>query len=70
MCSSDLLRGTTLAEPAMYHAYREMTIPAGPGWLEEHIKRLSANGIQAHFQLANITQLETVERMDFASVLG
>jgi len=62
MCDADL-RGTTLAEPAMYHAYREMTIPAGPGWLEEHIKRLSANGIQAHFQLANITQLETVERM-------
>jgi uncharacterized protein (DUF849 family) len=40
-----------------------MTIPAGPSWVEEHIKRLSANGIQTHFQLANITQLETVERM-------
>ena len=40
-----------------------MTIPAGPEWVEEHIKRLSANGIQTHFQLANITQLETVERM-------
>ena len=34
-----------------------------PEWVEEHIKRLSANGIQTHFQLANITQLETVERM-------
>jgi uncharacterized protein (DUF849 family) len=31
--------------------------------VEEHIARLSANGIQTHFQLANITQLETVERM-------
>jgi uncharacterized protein (DUF849 family) len=29
----------------------------------EHIRRLSANGIQTHFQLANITQIETVERM-------
>lgn len=57
------LRGTSLAEPAMYEAYREMTIPAGPGWVEEHIRRLSAAGIQTHFQLANITQLETVERM-------
>jgi uncharacterized protein (DUF849 family) len=40
-----------------------MTIPAGPEWVEEHIRRLSASGIQTHFQLANITQLETVERM-------
>jgi uncharacterized protein (DUF849 family) len=62
MCDADLA-GTSLAEPAMYRAYREMTIPAGPEWVEEHIRRLSANGIQTHFQLANITQLETVERM-------
>jgi len=57
------IAGTSLAEPVNYRAYREMTIPAGPEWVEEHIKRLSANGIQTHFQLANITQLETVERM-------
>ena len=62
MCEADIA-GTSLAEPAMYRAYREMTIPAGPEWVEEHIRRLSANGIQTHFQLANITQLETVERM-------
>jgi uncharacterized protein (DUF849 family) len=62
MCEADL-RGTSIADPALYQAYREMMIPAGPGWLEEHIRRLSAKGIQAHFQLANITQLETVERM-------
>lgn len=62
MCEADI-RGTSLADPAMYHAYREMTIPAGPEWVEEHIRRLSAQGIQTHFQLANITQLETVERM-------
>src|SRR5215207_9161284 len=55
--------GTSLAEPATYRAYREMTIPAGPEWVEEHIRRLSAKGIQTHFQLANICQLETVERM-------
>src|SRR5262249_43402271 len=62
MCEADLA-GTSLAEPALYRAYREMTIPAGPEWVEEHIRRLSANGIQTHFQLGNITQLETVERM-------
>jgi len=57
------LRGTSMSTPALYKAYQEMTIPAGPEWLEEHIRRLSANGIQAHLQLANITQLETIERM-------
>jgi uncharacterized protein (DUF849 family) len=62
MAAEDIA-GTSLAEPANYRAYREMTIPAGPEWVEEHIKRLSAKGIQTHFQLANITQLETVERM-------
>lgn len=62
MCEADIA-GTSLADPAMYQAYREMTIPAGPAWVEEHIKRLSAKGIQTHFQLANIAQLETVERM-------
>ena len=55
--------GTSLGTPAGMRAYSEMTIPAGPEWVEEHIRRLSANGIQTHFQLANITQLETVERM-------
>ena len=57
------IAGTSLSEPAMYRAYREMTIPAGPEWVEEHIRRLSAKGIQTHFQLATIAQLETVERM-------
>jgi uncharacterized protein (DUF849 family) len=62
MCEADIA-GTSLADPAMRRAYREMTIPAGPEWVEEHIRRLSANGIQTHFQLANTCQLETVERM-------
>jgi uncharacterized protein (DUF849 family) len=62
MCEADIA-GTSLADPAMYHAYREMTIPAGPEWVEEHIRRLSDAGIQAQFQLGNINSLETVERM-------
>ncbi|MCM2331541.1 MAG: 3-keto-5-aminohexanoate cleavage protein [Pseudomonas sagittaria] len=63
MCAADV-RGTSLdvGTPG-YAAYREMTVPAGPEWVEEHIRRLSANKIQTHFQLANIAQLETVERM-------
>ena len=62
MCEADIA-GTSLGEPVNYRAYREMTIPAGPEWVEEHIRRLSEKGIQTHFQLANITQMETVERM-------
>ena len=63
ICTPEDLAGTTLGEPAMFEAYREMVVPAGPGWLEEHVKRLSANGIQSHFQLGHIAQLDTLERM-------
>jgi uncharacterized protein (DUF849 family) len=63
MMDADDLRGTSIEDPALYEAYREMTVPAGPGWVEEHVKRLSANGIQSHFQLAHIAQLDTLERM-------
>jgi uncharacterized protein (DUF849 family) len=62
MCEADLA-GTSLAEPANYNAYREMTVPGGPGWAEEHVKRLSAAGIQSAFQFYNINSFETVERM-------
>ena len=63
LMDEDDIRGTSLSDPALYEAYREMTVPAGPGWVEEHVRRLSANGIQSHFQLAHISQLETLERM-------
>jgi uncharacterized protein (DUF849 family) len=63
LMSEDDYAGTSFARPAVYQAYREMTVPAGPGWVEEHLRRLQASGIQPHFQLANIAQLETVERL-------
>lgn len=63
LMSADDVAGTSLAEPAYANAYREMVIPAGPGWVEEHLKRLQAKGIQPHFMLCNISQLETVERL-------
>ena len=44
-------------------AYREMVIPSGPAFVEEHIKRLVANGIQPHFNLGDLAQFETVGRM-------
>lgn len=54
---------TSLGNPALYHAYREMVVPAGPTWVEEHLKRLTANGIQPHFQLTCMPDLETVDRL-------
>src|SRR5256885_2719441 len=40
-----------------------MTVPAQPGWAEEHIRRLSAAGIQSAFQCYNINSFESVERL-------
>jgi len=54
---------TSLADPALYHAYREMVVPAGPQWVEEHLRRLVASGIQPHFQLTCMPDLETLERL-------
>jgi uncharacterized protein (DUF849 family) len=63
LMSDEDIRGTSIERPEVYEAYREMYVPAGPGWVVEHLRRLTANGIQPHFQLANIPQLETVERL-------
>ncbi|MGY4532292.1 uncharacterized protein (DUF849 family) [Pseudomonas sp. TE3786] len=59
----EYLKGTSLDNPAIHAAYSEMTVPAGPGWVAEHLKRLCANGIQPHFQLTGMHALETLERM-------
>ncbi|HPW12491.1 MAG TPA: 3-keto-5-aminohexanoate cleavage protein [Thermomonas sp.] len=57
------IAGTTLATPEGRRAYSEMIVPSGPAWVEEHIRRLSAAGIQSAFQFYNINSFETVERM-------
>jgi uncharacterized protein (DUF849 family) len=57
------IAGTSLATPAAYQAWREMIVPGGPGWAEEHVKRLSAARLQSAFQFYNINSFETVERM-------
>ncbi|WP_305092836.1 3-keto-5-aminohexanoate cleavage protein [Prescottella sp. R16] len=57
------IAGTSLENADLAHTYREMTVPAGPEWVEEHLCRLQAAGIQPHFQLSSIPQLETVERL-------
>ncbi|MDM0026118.1 3-keto-5-aminohexanoate cleavage protein [Variovorax saccharolyticus] len=55
--------GTSLTNPAIQAAYRDMVVPSNPSWHEEHIRRLVANGIQPHFMLGSLTGLETVERL-------
>ncbi|BDM23016.1 MULTISPECIES: 3-keto-5-aminohexanoate cleavage protein [Pseudomonas] len=57
------LEGTSLAHPAIHAAYSEMTVPAGPAWVREHLRRLQASGIQPHFQLTGMHALETLERI-------
>jgi uncharacterized protein (DUF849 family) len=57
------IAGTSLAEPENYEAYRNMMVPSYPNWYEEHIRRLSAAGIQSAFQCYNINSYETVERL-------
>src|SRR5256714_2894231 len=37
-------RGTSFERTEIYQAYRNMENPAGPEWVEEHLKRLTANG--------------------------
>jgi uncharacterized protein (DUF849 family) len=63
LMSDDDVAGTSLAHPAYQAAYSEMTIPSGPAFVAEHLKRLQAAGIQPHFMLGDVGQLETVERL-------
>src|SRR6516225_10443748 len=57
------LDGTSLTNPAYFAAYRDMVLEAGPKFYLEHLKRLRESGIQPHFMLGHIAQLETVERL-------
>ncbi|CAM2185399.1 3-keto-5-aminohexanoate cleavage enzyme [Paraburkholderia sacchari] len=57
------IQGTSMEDPAVFNAYKEMTVPAQPGWAEEHIRRLTAAGIQSAFQCYNINSFESVERL-------
>ncbi len=63
LMSADDVAGTSLALPAYQQAYSEMTIPSGPAFVAEHLRRLQSAGIQPHFMLGDAGQLETVERL-------
>lgn len=55
--------GTSFERKAVFDAYEEMIVPAGPAWLREHLAQLSANGIQPHFQITMKSGLVTLERL-------
>lgn len=57
------IAGTSMATPAGRRAYTEMIVPSTPSFVEEHVRRLSANGIQSAFQFYNLNSYETVERL-------
>jgi uncharacterized protein (DUF849 family) len=56
-------KGTSRENPAIFNAYKEMTVPAHPAWVEEHVCRLTKAGIQSAFQCYNINSFESVERL-------
>ncbi len=57
------IAGTSMATPEGRHAYSEMVLPSNPARYGEHIRRLSAAGIQSAFQFYNLNSFETVERL-------
>ncbi|MBU3067574.1 3-keto-5-aminohexanoate cleavage protein [Nocardia sp. NEAU-G5] len=63
LLSDDDIAGTSLLNPVLQKAYRDMVVEAGPEFYLEHLRRLTAAGIQPQFMLGNLPQLETVERL-------
>ncbi len=63
LMTSDDVAATSMADPKMFEAYREMVTDATPAFYVEHLKRLREHGIQPLFMLAGLAQLETVERL-------
>ena len=57
------LKDTSRGNLTLFNAYKEMTVPASPLWVEEHVRRLSAAGIQSAFQCYNVNSFESVERL-------
>ena len=59
----DDFKGVSRGFPNLHATYRDMIVPSNPSFVEEHIRRLTAAGIQSEFQVYNINSFETIERM-------
>ncbi|MBV1707424.1 MAG: 3-keto-5-aminohexanoate cleavage protein [Hyphomicrobiales bacterium] len=63
LLSPEDCEGTILANPKARLAYQDMSTDATPSFYIEHLKRLQKAGIQPHFMLGGVSQLETVKRL-------
>ena len=63
LLTEDDIGGTSMWQPAYREAYTEMSYEGGPRFMKEHIRRLTQAGIQTHFMIGSIKDLETVERL-------
>ena len=49
--------GTSRENPKLFDTYKDMVVPANPLWVEEHVRRLSAAGIQSAFQCLSLIHI-------------
>lgn len=63
LLTEDDIGGTSMWEPAFRAAYTEMSYEGGPKFMKEHITRLTQAGIQTHFMIGSLKDLDTVERL-------
>lgn len=59
----DDFEGVSRGFPHLDKTYKDMIVPSSPSFVEEHIRRLTAAGIQSEFQVYNIDSFETIERL-------
>ena len=62
-------KGTTMWD-VYREAYTEMYYDAGPKFMKEHMKRLTANGIQTHFQVGCARDLDNRDQSDEPDRIG
>jgi uncharacterized protein (DUF849 family) len=63
LLTEDDIGGTSMWEPAFREAYTEMWYEGGPKFMKEHMRRLTEAGIQTHFMIGSLKDLDTVERL-------
>ena len=55
--------GTSREDMQQFNTLKDLHVPANPSWVQEHVRRLSAAGIQSQFQCYNTNSFESVERL-------